>query len=238
MNHNLFLRAIEVKKFHDPDSFPFYLPIIKKLKKLTFSKPVTFFIGENGAGKSTLLEAIAIEMGFNPEGGSRNFRFSTYDSHSNLSNYIQPIKGISFPKDGYFLRSESFYNLSTEIDELAVEDYYGGESLHNKSHGEGFLSLFSSRLYGNGLYIFDEPECALSPVGLFKLLVLMHELVEKKSQLIIATHSPIILAYPNAEILEFKGSDIVPISYKESDIYTLYKRFLEDDNFVHKLLKD
>lgn len=236
MNHNLFLRAIEFKKFHDPTLFPFSLPVINKLEKLIFNKPITFFLGENGAGKSTLLEAIAIALGFNPEGGSKNFRFSTHNSHSELSDYIRTIKGVSSPKDGYFLRSESFYNLLTEIDALSVEDYYGGESLHSKSHGEGILSLLSSRLYGNGIYIFDEPECALSPLGLFKLLTLIHELVKSNSQFIIATHSPIILAYPDAEILEFKDSTISPISYKESDVYNLYKRFLDDDNFVKELL--
>jgi len=237
MKNDLFLRALEMKEFQDLESFPFCLPVIKNLNTLTFNKPVTFFVGENGAGKSTLLEAIAIELGFNPEGGSKNFRFNTYDSHSDLSNYIKLIKGASSPKDGYFLRSESFYNLLTEINKLSIEDYYGGESLHNRSHGEGVLSLLSQRLYGNGIYIFDEPECALSPLGLFKLLILMQELVEKNSQFIIATHSPLVLGYPDAEILEFKDSEITQISYKDSDIYTLYKRFLEDDNFVHELLK-
>lgn len=234
MEHDLFLRAIEMKRFHDLDSFPFCLPLIRNLKKLTFNKPVTFFVGENGAGKSTLLEAIAIELGFNPEGGSKNFRFSTRDSHSDLDHYIRPIRGVSLPKDGYFLRRDNFYNLLTEIESLFPES----SPYHNQSHGEGFISLLSSRLRGNGLYIFDEPECALSPLSIFKLLILIHDLVEKNSQFIIATHSPLVLAYPNAEILEFKNSEILQISYKESDIYTLYKRFLEDDNFVHKLFKD
>ena len=214
MKQELFLRGIEMKKFPDLDSFPFCLPVLKNLKKLTFNKPVTFFVGENGVGKSTLLEAIAIELGFNPEGGSKNFRFSTRDSHSELEHYIRPIRGTSLPKDGYFLRRDSFYNLLTEMEGL-----FPGASLHNQSHGEGFLSLHSSRLRGNGLYIFDEPECALSPLGIFKLLILINELVEKDSQFIIATHSPLVLAYPNAEILEFKDSKISAINYKESDIY-------------------
>ena len=233
----LFLRAIEVRnKPNEFHTFPFCLPIINNLERLTFNKPVTFFIGENGSGKSTLLEAMAIAMRFNPEGGSKNFSFSTQDSHSNLYQYITPIRGASFPKDGYFLRTESFYGLSTEIDELCVNDYYGGSSLHQRSHGEGILSLLSNRLYGNGLYLFDEPECALSPMGLFKLLRLIHELVENNSQLIIATHSPIILAYPHAEIYEFKDSQITSIAYKDSDIYHLYQRFLNDDSFLNQLL--
>jgi len=235
--NSLFLRAIELNKPQKLNTFPFCLPIINNLDKLTFNKKVTFFVGENGSGKSTLLEAIAIAMGFNPEGGSRNIHFCTHDSHSSLHEYIRPIRGASTPKDSYFLRSESFYNLSSAIDHFDVTHCYGGDSLHNKSHGEGLLALFSDRLYGNGLYLLDEPECALSPLGLFKLLRIIHELAEDNSQFIIATHSPIILAYPNADIYEFKGSTITPIAYKDTEIYTLYQRFLNDDSFITKILE-
>jgi len=239
MNDQLFLKALEMKKFNDLDFFPFNLPIIQKLNKLVFNQSVTFFTGDNGTGKSTLLEAIAIELGFNPEGGSKNFRFSTHDSHSELSQYIRLVKGTSRPQDGYFLRSESFYNLLTEIDELKLStaNYYGGQSLHNRSHGESVLTLLSRRLSGNGIYIFDEPESGLSPIGLFKFLILIDELVQKGSQIIIATHSPIILGYRNAEILEFKDDNISVVGYKETDVYGLYKRFLEDENFIDELLK-
>ena len=238
MVNPLFLKAIEVKKSHELETFPFSLPVINNMDNLNFNKKVTFFVGENGSGKSTLLEAIAIAMGFNPEGGSKNFRFSTRDSHSILSDYIRPIRGARNPKDGYFLRSESFYNLSTEIDRLSI-DSYGGDSLHDLSHGEGLLTLFSNRLYGNGLYIFDEPECGLSPIGLFKLIRIIHELAEDDhSQFIISTHSPILLGYPNADIYEFTDSNITLVEYKDTEVYNLYKRCLDDDRFIAKLIED
>jgi len=238
MNQHLFLRAIEINKPQNLKTFPFCLPTINQLEKMIFNKKVTFFVGENGAGKSTLLEGIAVSMGFNPEGGSRGLQFSTQDSHSLLHEYIRPIRGASRMKDGYFLRSESFYNLSTAIDEVGAVEFYGDESLHEKSHGEGIMALFSNRLYGKGLYIFDEPESGLSPVSLFTLLRMIHALTEDDSQFIIATHSPLLLAYPNAEIYEFKDSSITAISYKDSEIYNLYKRVLDDSTFISNLIED
>jgi len=160
--------------------YPFNIPLIKNFKKISFKMPVTFIIGENGTGKSTFLEAIAVAFGFNAEGGSINFNFKTKETHSMFYKFIKIAKSYNFVKDGYFLRGESFYNLATNIDELDSESYkrrlsdsYGGKSLHEQSHGEGFLSLLSNRLGGNGFYIFDEPETALSPMKILNLLVLM-----------------------------------------------------------------
>lgn len=187
--------------------FPFSIPVVRNFEKLEFHPAVTFLIGENGAGKSTLLEAIAIAWGFNPEGGSKNFNFATRETHSQLSEYLRLGKGIKRPKDGYFLRAESFYNVASQIDSLdespggpPIKSFYGGKSLHNQSHGESFFTLLTERFGGKGLYILDEPEAALSPTRQMAMLTRMHDLVLDKSQFIIATHSPIIMAYPNAQI--------------------------------------
>ena len=168
-------------------------------------------LGENGSGKSTLLEAVALALGFNPEGGSRNFAFSTRDTHSGLHNYLRLHRGPYRPKDGFFLRAESFYNTATEVEELSQrslsappEEFYrnyGGKSLHHQSHGESFLSLVHNRFRGQGIYLLDEPEAALSPARQLTLLAELHRLVQAGSQLVIATHSPLLMAYPQGEIL-------------------------------------
>lgn len=210
---------------------------LKNLKEFHFKKSVTFFVGENGSGKSTLLEAMAVASEFNPEGGSKNFNFQTADTHSSLYNQIHLTKGFRRPKDSYFLRAESFYNVATEVDRLeaiptndgsSVVEAYGGRSLHMQSHGESFLSLILERFFGNGLYILDEPEAALSPSRQMAILTKIHELVEKNSQFIIATHSPILLSYPNAEIVEIKENHVQLITYKECEHYVLTKQFLEN----------
>lgn len=248
---NQYLRSIEVKKneISNPEEYPFYLPVLKDLTSLDFHPKVTYFVGENGSGKSTILEALAVAYGFNPEGGTINFNFSSRDTHSELYKYIKLIKGVRKPKDGFFLRAESFYNLATNIDELDMESYeyvspsrivdsYGGKSLHKQSHGESFFSLFLNRFGGNGLYILDEPEAALSPSRQMSMLSRIHELVEEKSQFIIATHSPIIMAYPDSTIYEIKNS-IKSVKYEKTENYQLMKRFLnKTEDMLDILLKE
>jgi predicted ATPase len=218
----------------DLKKYPFVIPLIKNFKKITFNKPVTFIIGENGTGKSTLLEAFAISYGFNPEGGSKNFNFNTKDSHSDLYKYLRIGKSYNKVTDGYFLRAESFYNVASNIDELdkqpgggsSIINSYGGKSLHNQSHGESFLSLLKNRLWGNGLYIFDEPEAAFSPMKLLELLVITDNLVKNNSQFIISTHSPILMAYPNAEIYEIIDGKLKLTAFEDTNHYSVTKYFL------------
>ena len=213
---------------------------------LTFPAPVTFFVGENGTGKSSLLEAIAVACGFNPEGGTRNFRFATRETHSELGEYLTPIRK-GYPRDGFFLRAESFYNVASSIDEMdeggilgpRVIDSYGGVSLHRQSHGESFLALVKNRFGGEGLYLLDEPEAALSPSRLLTLLCEVRRLVESDSQLIIATHSPILMAYPSARLYLLGEDGVRAVDYRETEHYQLTKRFLDDpERMLHYLLKD
>ncbi len=225
------------------------LPIIKYLSKnveLAFKKNVTFFVGENGTGKSTLLEAIAVAYGFNAEGGSKNFTFSTNATHSELFEHIEIAKR-SYARDGFFLRAESLYNVATNIDDMDKEpsfdpfviESYGGVSLHNQSHGESFLSIVQNRFFGNGMYILDEPEAALSPMRLLTLMAEINELVKKNSQFIIATHSPILLAFPDADILEFSQEGIKRVDYKDTEHYRITKRFLENpEKMMHYLFSN
>lgn len=206
------------------------LPIVRTLiekQKLTFQQPITFLVGENGTGKSTLLEAIALAYGFNAEGGTKNFQFSTHASHSELYKYITLVKK-GYPKDGFFLRAESFYNVATEIERLGATHNYGGKSLHAQSHGESFLALVRYRFLGNGLYILDEPEAALSPSRQLTLLATIHQLVEEGSQFIIATHSPILLTCPNAQIYQLTESDIQEVDYEQTEHFQLTKMFLDN----------
>jgi predicted ATPase len=162
---DLFIKSVKLKRTRVPSfkKYPFNIPAILHLDELHFRSPVTFFIGENGTGKSTLLEAIAIAAGFNSEGGSKNFRFATRATHSPLHEFLRLVRSGIRPRDGYFLRAESFYNVATAAEDYGVDDAYGGDSLHAQSHGESFMSLVLHRLHGQGLYLFDEPEAALSP---------------------------------------------------------------------------
>lgn len=195
---------------------------------------VTFFVGENGSGKSTLLEALAVRSGFNAEGGSRNFRFDTRASHSELFRHLVLEKGFRRPSDTYFLRAESFYNVATEIEKLDAEPgggppigpAYGSKGLHEQSHGQSFFSLLMNRLHGDGFYLFDEPEAALSPQRQMSALTLIDDLVQRSSQLVIATHSPILLAYPQAAIYEFGEHGIRAVEYTETEHFQVTRDFL------------
>jgi predicted ATPase len=207
------------------------LPAIKAISRLALHPKVTFFIGENGTGKSTLLEAIAVADGFNAEGGTRNFNFATRSSHADLYKWLRLGRGIRGKRrsDGFFLRAESFYNVASEIERLAFNPEtspYGPVSYHDQSHGESFLNLFINRLRGDGLYLLDEPEAALSPQRQLAFLAAMHGLIERDSQFVIATHSPIIMAYPEALIYEFTDSGLRSVKYEETEHYRVTRAFL------------
>lgn len=218
------------------DRYPYSLPVIKNFDTLEFHPKVTFIVGENGSGKSTLLEAIATSWGFNPEGGTKNFNFSTRSSHSDLWQKIRLSKSFKRPKDGFFLRAESFYNVASNIDELDEEPFggppiknsYGGDSLHAQSHGESFFALMLNRFGGKGLYVLDEPEAALSPTRQMAMLSRIHQLVEDTSQFIIATHSPILMAYPKSKILQINDGNLAIVSYEETEHFQVSKDFLNN----------
>lgn len=238
--HPLFIRSVELRRddVASFDEYPFNLPVIRKLDQLVFDSQVTFLIGENGSGKSTLIEAIAIACGFNPEGGSKNFNFETRAETSPLYQLMRVIRGPKRPTDGYFLRAESFFNVATEIDQRELAPYYGGRSLHEMSHGEAFFTLLNDRLLGGGLYIFDEPEAALSPTRQMAMLTRMHELVGDASQLIIATHSPILMAYPGAQILEIADGELRRVKYEETEHFQVIRQFfLQRERMLRILLE-
>lgn len=212
----------------DLDEFPFSIPAVREMNALKFHPDVTFFVGENGSGKSTILEAIALAMGFSPEGGTRNFRLETAQTTSPLFEYLRVTRSFKQPADGYFLRAESFYNVATYVDETGYLDSYGGRSLHSRSHGEAFIALLTTKFRGKGLYLLDEPEAALSPNRQLAALSAIHQLVEADSQLIIATHSPILLSYPQAKILQFDATGISEVAYEDTEHYVITKDFLNN----------
>lgn len=233
--YQIHLRTEAIESF---DQYPFSLPAVRSLDGLELHSKVTFFVGENGSGKSTLLEALAVALGFNPEGGSKNFRFGTRSSHSELHQYLRITKGFRRPKDGFFLRAESFFNVATEIENLEVTSSYGGKSLHEQSHGESFLALMMNRFGENGIYLLDEPEAALSPQRQLSVLSLIHELVNNGSQFIIATHSPILMAYPEAWIYSCSGSGISRIDYHNTEHYRVTHDFLSNPERMLRILLD
>ncbi|MBU3098068.1 MULTISPECIES: AAA family ATPase [Clostridium] len=245
LERNQYLRRLELKResVESFSNYPFCLPTIKNLSSLDFHPKVTFIVGENGSGKSTILEAIAIACGFNPEGGTINFNFSSMNTHSELYKYIKLVKGVKKPENGFFLRAESFYNLASNIDELdrvyggpKLVSSYGGQSLHKQSHGESFFAVFMNRFGGNGLYILDEPEAALSPSRQMSMITRIHELVNMGSQFIISTHSPIIMAYPESTIYEIKDKMEV-VRYEETENYQITKNFINNrDKMLHILI--
>jgi len=231
--HTVKLRRDKIASF---DQYPFSLPAVRHLESLQLHPAVTFFVGENGSGKSTLLEAIAVAWGFNPEGGTKNFRFQTRGSHSVLHEYLRLVKGVQRARDGFFLRAESLFNLASEIEHLDDEpapsppiiDSYGGRSLHEQSHGESFFAVMMNRFGGRGFYVLDEPEAALSPSRQLAMICRMHQLVRAPSQFVIATHSPILMAYPNAWIYQIGPEGVQRVSLEDTEHYVVAKRILND----------
>ncbi len=234
-----FIKAININWNQiDQDSYLRFIPAIKNMQELEFTAPITFFIGENGSGKSTLLEAIAVAYGFNPEGGTKNYVFSTYDSHSELCDAIQIVKGYRRAKAGYFLRAESFYNVATKEEEYA-DLRNPSKQYHKQSHGESFLALAQNHLRPDGVYIFDEPEAALSPQRQLTLLMEIYECARKGSQFIIVTHSPILLGIPGAQILSFDDGMIHECKYEETDSFQVTEMFINNrKQLLQQLLRD
>lgn len=242
MESNLFIKkiSIEREKIESFDNYPFNIEIVKNFNELNFDSQVTFFIGENGIGKSTFIEAIAVALGLPAEGGTENFRFSTMNTTSNLSDYLR-VGRFNKPKTKFFLRAESFYNFSTELERLVNDNgyyelhkYYGG-NLHEFSHGESFIQLIKNRFTDHGLYILDEPEAALSPQRQLSLLCLIDDLVKEGSQFIIATHSPILISYRKGKILDL-NNNFKEVKYEDTDIYSFYKMYLNNpEGMQHKL---
>jgi predicted ATPase len=231
-----FVSGIELVRDRVPtfDHYPFSLAAIKALHILPFHPSVTFFVGENGSGKSTLLEAIALGLGMNPEGGSKNLNFETRPTHSTLGDFLRVRRTHKKPRDHWFLRAESFYNVATNLEKVG-QIGYGPRRLHEQSHGESFFALFSNRFSGNGLYLLDEPEAALSPMRQLAFLCLLNDLVREGSQFIIATHSPIIMAFPDSWIYTFGGNEIERTPFEETEHYRVTRGFL---NNPKELLKE
>src|SRR3990167_4052632 len=222
----------------DDGVYPFNLPVVRSLNGLKFHPRVTFLVGENGSGKSTLIEALAVAWGFNAEGGSRDHQFATHANHAPLHEFVPPIRNPKLrPHDGFFLRAESFFNVATYLEENRGSRY-GDKPLHEQSHGEAFFALFDNRLMGDGLYIMDEPEAALSPQRQLAFLAKLHQLVLARSQLIIATHSPIILGYPDAWIYRASEQGLERIAYEDTEHYSVTRGFLNRRGSFLKILME
>ena len=220
------------------------LPAVRQIVRehgLTLTKSVTFLVGENGIGKSTLIEAIAVAAGFNPEGGTRNYSFSTADSHSSLHKHIHLIRGIDRHPDGFFLRAESFYNAASYLDSMdsKVLLSYGGESLHKLSHGESFLALVENRFSPDGLFILDEPEAAISPMRMLRLMADIHDLAKHGAQFIISTHSPVLITLPGSDIIQFSDEGLAHVNYQDTEHFQITKAFLANpERMLHILLEE
>ena len=236
---------IRTVAFRDPDEwdsgqFPFTLAPVRDIESLEFDPSVTFFVGENGSGKSTILEALAVVLELNPEGGSRHLTFEDRPGLSGLHEHIRPVRNPRCPKDAFFLRAESFFNVATELEKLGGPAMrpYGGISPHDQSHGESFLRLVANRFGPNGLYLLDEPEAALSPKGQLSFLKRLNDLVEGGAQFIIATHSPILMAYPEATIYQFSEAGLDPVEFEETEHFELYRNFLDSPERFFRHLFD
>lgn len=227
----------------ESDSYLRDIPALQFDGALRLDKNVTFFCGENGSGKSTLLEGIAAAYGFNPEGGTKNYNFATYDSHSELYRAIRLAKGCRRPRGNYFLRAESFYNVASKAEDYrdreSMEVYYaryGGRSFHQQSHGESFMALIHGNFVENGIYILDEPEAALSPQRQLTLLIEIDRLAKQGAQFIIASHSPILLGLPDARLLTFDEGKIHPCDYMDTESYQVTEMFINNREYFLKRL--
>jgi predicted ATPase len=221
-----------------PGPYPFDVPILNGLN-LTLSTPVTFFVGENGSGKSTLLEALAWSVGFGAQGGNRDHRYEE-DTGGHALGRALKLSWRQRTTTGFFLRAETFHDFSTYLESVgSTFSSYGGESFHNKSHGEAFLALFEHR-FEDGLYLLDEPEAALSPQRLLAFLHILHQLTAPRiAQFIIATHSPMLLAFPGATVLSFDGGVIREVDYRDTNHFQLTRDFLRSpQRFLRHLLDD
>lgn len=222
----------------DNDSYIKKIEAFKGIEKIEFTNSITLFVGENGSGKSTLLEAIAVAHGFNPEGGTKNYSFSTHDTHSELCDAIRISRSYRKEKWGYFLRAESFYNVATKEEEYA-DSSHPSARYHEKSHGEGFLALAQNNFRPNGLYLLDEPEAALSPQRQLTLLMEIYRCAKEGAQFFIVTHSPILLGIPNAEIFSFDNGSIHTCSYEETESYQVTEMFINNrDVLLNRLLEE
>jgi predicted ATPase len=241
--HYLLRATVLWDKVENRDAYPFALPAVRGLSDFEFHPKVTFFVGENGSGKSTLIEALAVAWGFNPEGGTKNFNFATHKSHSPLHEALRLTRSPRRAKDGFFLRAESYFNVATHIEKLdegpggpPIIESYGGKSLHKQSHGESFFALLENRFRGNGLYILDEPEAALSPSRQLSMLVRMHDLIAENAQFIIATHSPILMAYPEAWIYQIGAKGLDRVAYEDTEHFEVTRNFLNHREAMLKQL--
>jgi len=239
-----FLRAVVLPGERVPteDGYPWDLPAVQGVRDapLDLDHDVVFLVGENGSGKSTLMEGMAVALGLNPEGGSQHMTFATRESHSPLHDALRVTRGARRPRSRYFLRAESFYNVATLVDEIPEAlNAHGGVSLHARSHGESFLALVNHRFGPHGLYLLDEPEAALSPTGLLALIRRMHDLAADGSQFIVATHSPMLMAYPDACIYALDDGGIAPIAFEDTEHFQLTRAFLQaPERFLRTLLAD
>jgi predicted ATPase len=236
-----YLRRIELDRQTIPDdqSYPFSIPAVRALDGLDFHPDVTFLVGENGSGKSTLIEAIALGMGFGPEGGTKNVHLSSANDISLLHHHLRFIKSFARPRDGFFLRAESFDNVATHMDQVGYLGGYGDRSIHARSHGEAFMATLTGKFRGQGLYILDEPEAALSPSRQLAALAAIHDLVQLDSQFIIATHSPILMAYPHATIILLDETGLRETTYEETEHYVVMRAFLNNhERMIQELLAD
>ena len=235
----MYVKGVRISNKIESDDFPYNLPVIKEIDTIEFKTNITFIIGENGSGKSTILEAIAALLQLNLEGGSANNMFVTKNTHSDLYNNCSLIRYPKYPKDKYFYRAESFYNLSTDLDTLGISPELFDSNLHELSRGEGFKILLKNRFFGNGIYLLDEPETGLSLQSQLEVLIEIHELAKNNSQFIIATHSPVLFMIPDADIYEITPTGIENKNLYDTEIMQHWQMLFDrKSDFIDMLIKE